>query len=149
MAWKLARSSEYICSLLICVYILICMYVCMYVCWIYICHCFSCEKPDPKLTETAYLTPFEQHSFSIKNTFSALLAICAGNSLVTGEFPAQRPVMRSFDVFFGLRLNKRLSKQSWGWWLETPSSPLWRHCNDHTSVSFPVEFQSLDEEGNK
>ena len=32
-------------------------------------------------------------------TFSALLAICAGNSLVPGEFPAQRPVTRSFDVF--------------------------------------------------
>ena len=34
-----------------------------------------------------------------------------------GEFPAQRPVTRSFDVFFDLRLNKRLSKQPWGWWL--------------------------------
>ena len=32
-------------------------------------------------------------------TFSALLAICAGNSPVTGEFPAQRPVTRSFDIF--------------------------------------------------
>ena len=42
-------------------------------------------------------------------TFSALLAICAGNSPVPGEFPAQRPVTRSFDVFFDLRLNKRLS----------------------------------------
>ena len=41
-------------------------------------------------------------------TFSALLAICAGNSPVTGEFPTQRPVTRSFDVFFDLRLNKRL-----------------------------------------
>ena len=50
-------------------------------------------------------------------TFSALLALCAGNSPVTGEFPAQRPVTRSFDVFFGLRLNKRLSKQSLGWCL--------------------------------
>ena len=49
--------------------------------------------------------------------FSASLAICAGNSPVTGEFPAQRPVTQSFDVFFDLRLNKRLSKQSWGWWL--------------------------------
>ena len=38
-------------------------------------------------------------------TFSALLAICAGNSPVSGEFPAQRPVTRSFDVFFDLRLN--------------------------------------------
>ena len=60
-------------------------------------------------------------------TFSALLAICAGNSPVPGEFPAQRPVTRSFDVFFDLRLNKRLSKQSWGWWFETLSRPLWRH----------------------
>ena len=42
-------------------------------------------------------------------TFSALPAICAGNSPVTGEFPAQRPVTRSFDVFFDLRLNKQLS----------------------------------------
>ena len=32
-------------------------------------------------------------------TFSALLAICVGNSPVPGEFPAQRPVTRSFDVF--------------------------------------------------
>ena len=38
-------------------------------------------------------------------TFSALLAICAGNSPVPGKFPAQRPVTRSFDVFFDLRPN--------------------------------------------
>ena len=40
-------------------------------------------------------------------TFSALLAICAGNSTVTGEFPAHKPVTRSFDIFFDLRLNSR------------------------------------------
>ena len=62
-------------------------------------------------------------------TFSVLLAICAGNSPVPGEFPAQRPVTRNFDVFFDLRLNKRLSKQTWGWWLETLLCSLWRHCN--------------------
>ena len=45
-------------------------------------------------------------------TFSALLAICTGNSPVPGEFPAQRQVTRSFDIFFDLRLNKGLSKQS-------------------------------------
>ena len=39
-------------------------------------------------------------------TFSALLAICTGNSPVTGEFPTQMPVTQSFDVFFDLRLNK-------------------------------------------
>ena len=48
-------------------------------------------------------------------TFSALLAICTGIAPVTGEFPAQRPVTQSFDVFFDLRLNKQLSKQSLGW----------------------------------
>ena len=41
-------------------------------------------------------------------TFSALLAHCAGNSPVTGEFPAQKPVTRSFDVFVDLRSNTRL-----------------------------------------
>ena len=62
-------------------------------------------------------------------TFSALLALCAGNSPVTGEFPAQRPVTRGSDVFFDLRLNKQLIKQSWGWWFETPSRSLWLHNN--------------------
>ena len=62
-------------------------------------------------------------------TFSALLAICAGNSLVPGEFPTRSPVMRSFYVFFDLHLNKRLSKQSWGWSLKTISCPLWHHRN--------------------
>ena len=63
-------------------------------------------------------------------TFSALLALCAGNSPVTGEFPSQRPVTRSSDGFLDLRLNKRLGKQSRCRWLETPSDPLWYHCND-------------------
>ena len=41
---------------------------------------------------------------------------------IPGEFPAQRPVMQRFDVFFDLRLNKRLNKQSLGWWFETLSA---------------------------
>ena len=52
-------------------------------------------------------------------TFSALLALCAGIS------------PQSFNVFFDLHLNKWLSKQSWGWWFETLSCPLWRHNNDY------------------
>ena len=62
-------------------------------------------------------------------TFSALLALCEGNPPATGGFPSQRPVTRSFDVFFDLRLNKRLSIQSRRWKFETPSRSLWRHCN--------------------
>ena len=72
------------------------------------------------------LNPWWRHQME---TFSALLTICAGNSPVSGEFPAQRPVTRSFDVSLICSLNKRLSKQSWGWWFETLSCPLWRQCN--------------------
>ena len=73
-------------------------------------------------------------------TFYALLAICVGNSPVPGEFHAQRQVTRRIDVFFDLRLNKRLSKQSWGWWFDTLSRPLWRHCNE----SLKYDFNTLD-----
>ena len=70
---------------------------------------------------------------------SALLALCAGNSPITGEFPAQSPVTWSFDVFFDLRLHKRLSKPSWGWWFEMPSRSLWRHCNVLPMISnYPI-----------
>ena len=74
-------------------------------------------------------------------TFSALLALCVGNSQVAGEFPSQRRVTRSFDVFFHLSLNKRLSKQSWGWWFEMPSPSLWRHCNGQNIRDvMPIQF---------
>ena len=80
-------------------------------------------------------------------TFSSLLAICAGNSPVTGEFHAHRPVTRSFDVFFDLRLNKQFHKQSWGWWFDTLSGSLWRHCNGcvvywkiHSGNHWPFEY---------
>ena len=69
---------------------------------------------------------------------SALLAFCAGNSPVTGEFPPQRPVTRSFDIFFEIRMNKQLSKQSRRWWFETSSRSLWRHCD--VSTTYLIEF---------
>ena len=67
----------------------------------------------------------------LMETFSALLALCAWNSPVTGEFPTQRPVTRSFDIFFVLHLNKQLSKQWRCRWFEMPARSLWRHSNDH------------------
>ena len=54
-------------------------------------------------------------------TFSELLVLCAENSPVTGELPSQRPVTRSFDIFFDLRLNRRSSKYSIRRWFETLS----------------------------
>ena len=66
-------------------------------------------------------------------TLSALLALCEGNPPVI----SQRPVTRSFVVFFDLRLNKRLSKQSRRQWFGTPSRSLWRPCNEHW---YPLAF---------
>ena len=74
---------------------------------------------------------------------SALLALCAGKSTVTGEFPAQRPVTRSFDVLFDLRLNNQLSKQSWGWWFEAPSCLFWRHCDDYSITATGNEHKCV------
>ena len=70
--------------------------------------------------------------------FFALLDFCAGNSPLTGEFPSRKTVTRSFDVFFDLRLNKRLSKQSRRRWFETPLRFLWRHCNILTVDTGPL-----------
>ena len=68
-------------------------------------------------------------------TFSALLVLCAGNSPSTIEFSSQRPVTRSFGVFFNLHLNKRLSKNPRQRWFEMPLCSLWRHCNDELIAS--------------
>ena len=84
-----------------------------------------------KLYANINLMQTSQNSrLSVYMKISALLALCAGNSPVTGEIPSLRPVSRSFDVFFDLRLNKSLSKHSWGWWFETTSCLLWHHCNN-------------------
>ena len=58
------------------------------------------------------------------------------SAVVRGGFPSQRPVTWCFDVFFDLRVNKRLSKQSRRRWFETPSHSLWRHCNGYFHIWF-------------
>ena len=67
--------------------------------------------------------------------FSAILAFCAGNSPVTGEFPEQRPVTQSFDVFFDLGPSQQLSKQLRRRIFETPSRSLWRHCTAYINFN--------------
>ena len=68
------------------------------------------------------ILPHYQHMItSSDGNISVLLVLCAGNSPVTGEFPSQRPVTRSFDVFVELLLTKRMCKQSRRWWYEPPS----------------------------
>ena len=84
-------------------------------------HCMSFYILMETLSALFMMTSSNVNIFRVTDTL--------WNSPVTGEFPSQRPVTRSFDVFFDLRLNKRLSKQSWGCWFEKPSRILWRHCN--------------------
>ena len=75
-------------------------------------------------------------------TFSVLLVLCGGIS-VTGEFPSQKPLTQSFDVFFDLRLNKWLIKQARRLWFETPPLSLLRRCN---VKSFAVFAFTLNDE---
>ena len=70
---------------------------------------------------------------SNENIFRVTGHLC-GEFTGPGEFPTQKPVTRSFDVYFDLRPNKWLSKQSWGWWFETLSCSLWRHRNDRNAI---------------
>ena len=71
------------------------------------------------------------------NIFRVTGPLC-GEFTGPGEFPTQRPVTRSFNVFFDLLLNKRLSKQPWGWWFETPSWSLWRQCNGIAFIALVI-----------
>ena len=110
-----------------------CLFPCMYgMClrynmWIEYGNMFQ-SKAKQMLHFSYAMTDFFMMTSSNGNISDVTGPLC-GNSPVTHEFPTQRPVTRSFDVFFDLRLNKWLSKQSWGWWFETPSRPLWRHSN--------------------
>ena len=82
----------------------------------------------PSLLAVIFAFLFSMMTSSNGNIFRVTGPLC-GEFTGPGEFPTQRLVTRSFDVFFDLRPNKRLSKQPWGWWFETLSWPLWRHCN--------------------
>ena len=84
------------------------------------------ELTNAKAIPIAYQQYHITHCYQVSTwwrhqmeTFSALLAFSAGNTPVTGEFPAQRPVTRCFGVFFNLRPNRHLSTQWRRWWFET------------------------------
>ena len=74
-------------------------------------------------------------------------AFCNGNSPATGGLPARLPcnVERGALIFSLIcALDKRLSKQSWGWWFEMPSRTLWRHCNGALSEETVIINANVD-----
>ena len=90
---------------------------------------FNCDRA--KFVVSALLLAIEMHFPWWRHqmeTFSGHLPFVRGIHRPPVNSP-QRPVTRSFDVFFDLRLNEWLRKKSWGWWFETPSRPLLRHSN--------------------
>ena len=89
-------------------------------------NCKAVENPWLGLQRSSCTKPMMTSS---NGNIFRVTGLCEGNPPVTGGFPSQRPETRSFDVFFDLRLNKRLSKRSRCWWFEAPSRSLWRHCN--------------------
>ena len=84
---------------------------------------------------------FQAVCMMTSSTDFALLALCEGNPPVNRRLHSQGQVALSFDVFFDMCLNKRLSKQSSHQWFETPSSSLWRHCIGTTNQ----DWISVDE----
>ena len=87
-------------------------------------------------------------------TLSALLALCVCVCVCVGgggggihQSPVNSPHTDQWCgalmFYFDLRLNKRLSKQSWGWWFETPSRSLWRRCNGYTLWQSPSNFHVM------
>ena len=101
-------------------------------CCIIWCRCSAVIFPQSAHKYTPNGSPVELMTWwrHEMETISALLALYTGNSLVTGEFPSQRPVTRSLIFSLICALKNRLSKQSWGLWFETPSFSLWHHCNE-------------------
>ena len=86
-----------------------------------------------------YPSMFWLHSMSIDIQDKIRMTSSNGNIFrVTGHLCGE------FDVFVDLRLNKRLSKQSWGWWFETLSRPLWRHCNVSTAQCQPYVWYDMN-----
>ena len=87
-------------------------------------------------TKTQIHTAPQHMMTSLNGNIFRVTDLLCGEFTGPGEFPSQRPVTRSFDVFFDMRLNQRLSKQWWGWWFETLSRSLWRHRYELRRVAF-------------
>ena len=113
--------------------------------------CWCCQESPTSgqvvyahsLSETVLMWLFMMTSLNARN-FRRYWPLC-------GEFTGHRykmetrPVTRSFDVFFDLRLNKLLGKLSWGWWFETLPRPLRRHSNMYMPIAYFPVAQSFTE----
>ena len=127
-------SKEWVISLKTCIQFVVLCIACDDQCWVIFGFVWSITNILQGWLDGTGCLAFWQHHIMTSSNGSifhvqVVLTHCVRNSPVTGDFPSQRPVARSFDVFFDLRLNKRLSKQSRSWRFETPSRSLWRHSN--------------------
>ena len=112
---------------------------------------YAFQLANPALTFYQFSVPcpngcvrtIKQTSFILTGSNGYIFCVTGplcGNSPVTGEFPSQRPVMRNFDAFFDLRLNKRLNKQPWCSWF-------WRH-RGHYDIIVTLTFNFIPQQDN-
>ena len=91
------------------------------------------------------------HSFGMMTSSNENFSRVTGH--LRGEFTGDRWIPRKasdaelWSFFFDLRLNERLSKQSWGWWFETPSRSLWRYCNGIKHNAIPTHWLRSEQNG--
>ena len=99
-------------------------------CWyIVLSNMYVCIKHGAGLTQLSIFNTMTSSNGNIIRVTGHLYEEFTGHRWI----PLQRPVTRSFDAFFYLRLNNRLSKW-WGWWSDTPSCPLWRQFNNYRNI---------------
>ena len=103
-----------------------------------------CQICPQKVFAVDVLTPTQSTSLwrHQMKTLSALLNPCEGNPPVTGGLYSQEPVTQSLDVFFDLRMNKRLKKQLRCRWFETPLRSLWRQYNNRMTNRMATILQT-------
>ena len=97
-------------------------------------YCVLCYFSNTVIDSHFFIVSEAMMTSSNRNIFRVTGSLCGEFTV----FPTRRPVTRSFNVFFDLRLNIRLSKQPRGWWFETQSWSLWRHCN--AAVRYLIRF---------
>ena len=79
-------------------------------------------------------------------TFSALLALCEGNPLVTATVDSPHKGQWLGALMYSLICAcKQLSKQSRLRWFETPSRSLWRHSNENHAMKSELAHELYTE----
>ena len=122
-----------------------CLCVCLSILSLSVITCYPFKSGSPNLDKRCRAPCLKLLSFLGVIDLDLMMTLSNANILhqkFTGHrwIPSQRPVMRSFDVFFDLRLNIWLSKSSRHRWFEIPPCSLWSQCNVKVKFNLKVKI---------